>query len=65
MTQDFDYSKTKEELENIISWFEDNGHDLNESFVNYQKAQELITKLEQYLKENRAKLEVISKQVKP
>ena len=63
MNQGFDYPKLKQELETIISWFEDSSHNLDESFEKYQRAQEIISLMERYLEESQKKLQIISKKV--
>jgi len=61
VNQDVDYPKLKQELETIISWFEDSNHNLDESFEKYQRTQEIISLMERYLEDSQKKLQVISK----
>lgn len=63
MKKQFDYSSAKSELENIINWFEDSSHDINESFDKYLKASKLIDEMQAYLTQSQAKIKLISKKL--
>jgi exodeoxyribonuclease VII small subunit len=61
MQKNFDYKKAKQELEEITNWFESNNQDIEESLENYKKANELIKQMQEYLKNQEAKLKTINK----
>jgi exodeoxyribonuclease VII small subunit len=61
MQKNFDYKKAKQELEEITNWFESNNQDIEESLENYKKANELIKHMQEYLKNQEAKLKTINK----
>jgi exodeoxyribonuclease VII small subunit len=58
---EIDYRKTKKELDNILAAFESDDITIEVAIENYQKAQVLIEKLEQYLKNTKLKITKITK----
>lgn len=64
MKKEFDYIKTKQEIEDIINWFASEDRDLNEAFVKFEQAQQKLDQLQDYLKDSQAKLKLIAKKIK-
>jgi exodeoxyribonuclease VII small subunit len=60
----FDYKKAKTELEEIISWFENSDIDVDEALIKYQKAVIIIGEIEEYLKDAKAKIELVVNKAK-
>lgn len=61
MTAKFDYQETKSELDQILVWFESEDINIEEAILKYQKAEKLIDKLQKYLDDAKARVEVITK----
>jgi exodeoxyribonuclease VII small subunit len=57
-TQQFDYQKARNELQELIDWFESGSADIDEALKKYKRAEALITQLEAYLHDVDAKLQV-------
>lgn len=57
----FDYSSKKDQLIELLDWFDSGEADLDKALANYQKADELIKELEAYLKETEQKLKITIK----
>ena len=49
-TKKTNYQSLTAELEEIINWFESDDVNLDEAVIKYEKAQELIKQIEDYLK---------------
>lgn len=54
----FDYSKAKKELQDIVNWFEGGDPNLDEALVKYQKAEELIKNIDEYLNNMEQQLKI-------
>lgn len=61
MSKDFDYQKTKEQLDQILVWFEGSDVSVDEAIKKYQKAEELLGLLQEYLNDTKAKVEILTK----
>ncbi len=62
--QDFDYKKTRSELDDILAWFESGEVDIEQAIEKYQKAEVLLKELNDYLADASAKIEKLIKQGK-
>lgn len=51
------FSKLREELDELLQWFDNDDIDVDEAIVNYEKAIKLTNEIEEYLKfaENKIK----------
>jgi exodeoxyribonuclease VII small subunit len=56
--KEFDYSKAKTELQDIVSWFEQGDPNLDEALAKYKKAEELIINIEKYLEDMEKQLKI-------
>jgi exonuclease VII small subunit len=54
--EDFNYQKTKAQLNDLLIWFESGDVSVDEAIIKYQQAQILLDQLESYLKDSRARL---------
>lgn len=61
MSKEFDYQKTKEQLDQILAWFESGDGGVDESIEKYKKAEELINQLQEYLNNTKAKVDILTK----
>lgn len=56
--QSFDYASAKQELRQLLEWFESGSADLDKAVVNYKRAEQLITQIEAYLSDVEYKLQI-------
>jgi exodeoxyribonuclease VII small subunit len=57
----FDYLKAKNELNEILNWFESDDISLDEALTKYQNAEIIIKNIESYLKTTKLKIDKITK----
>jgi exodeoxyribonuclease VII small subunit len=57
---DFDYQKAKIELNEILAWFESDDITIDEALEKYKKAEQIIKKIEDYLKNTKLKIDKIT-----
>lgn len=55
---EFNYAKAKQELVELLDWFESGDPDLDKALDNYKKAEVLIAQIETYLKDTEKKLKI-------
>lgn len=56
--KDFNYKQAKQELIELLDWFDSGDADLEQALDNYKRAEELIKQLEAYLKDTEQKIKV-------
>jgi len=56
--KEFDYAKSKKELQEIVDWFEQGDPNLDEALDKYKKAERLISSIEEYLKNMEEQLKI-------
>lgn len=61
MVKQFDYQKARAELDELLAWFESDKVSIDEAISKYERAEALITEIEKYLNDTKAKIEVITK----
>jgi exodeoxyribonuclease VII small subunit len=61
--KDFDYKKTRAELDDLLAWFESADVSVDEAIGKYQRAETLLVELEAYLSDTQAKIEQLTKKV--
>ena len=54
----FNYVAAKQELIELLDWFESGDADLDKALENYKKAEDLIKQIEAYLKDTEAKIKI-------
>lgn len=55
---DFNYSLKKQQLVELLDWFESGDADLDKALENYKKAEVLIAELQDYLKDTEKKIKI-------
>ena len=60
-TKDIDYQKTKAELDEILVWFERSDVSVDDAFIKYKKAEQLLEQLDAYLNDTKTKIDQIIK----
>ncbi len=61
--KEFDYKKTRAELDELLAWFESADVSVDEAIGKYQRAEVLLAELEAYLADTQAKIEQLTKKV--
>ena len=61
MTKQPSYQDLQAQLQEVLDWFESPGIDIDQATKQYEKGQELIAKLETYLKKAEIRIEKIKK----
>lgn len=56
--KDFNYQAARQELQDLLDWFESGSADIDKALVSYKRAEELITQLEAYLSDIDKKLQI-------
>lgn len=56
--KEFDYKDARQELDEILAWFESSNPDLDKALIKYKRAEELIKQTEDYLKDIEKKLKI-------
>ena len=59
--KEFDYKKSRAELDELLAWFENGDVSIDEAIAKYQRAEELLQELESYLSDTQAKIELLTK----
>ncbi len=59
--QTFNYQQKKQQLEDIVSWFQTGDIDFEQASVKYAEANKLITELNSFLNDSKSKLEIVEK----
>lgn len=59
--KEFDYQKTRAELDELLAWFESGAVSVEEAIVKYERAEELLKQLEAYLSDMQAKVVLLIK----
>jgi len=59
--KEFDYKKSRAELDELLTWFESGDVAVDEAIAKYQRAEELVKELELYLADTQAKIELLTK----
>lgn len=59
--KEFDYKKSRAELDELLAWFEGGNVAVDEAIAKYQRAEELVKELESYLADTQAKIELLTK----
>ena len=54
----FDYNDARQELDEILAWFESSNPDLDKALLKYKRAEDLIKQIENYLKDIEKKLKI-------
>jgi len=57
----FDYSHKKQELEDLMQWFESDQVSIELSIKKYEEARKIINELEEYLSDKKKSIELIIK----
>ena len=60
MMKNFNYQKTRAELDELLAWFESGEISVDKAIVQYQRAEELLKQLETYLSDTKAKIKQIT-----
>lgn len=63
MSRQFDYQKTKDRLNQILSRLEDGKMSVDEAIVAYEEAQTLIINMQEYLSSAKLKVDTITKKL--
>jgi exodeoxyribonuclease VII small subunit len=53
------YRELKEELDAVLLELEAGGDDIDKAIIQYKKGQELIDRIEKYLKQAKAKIDIL------
>lgn len=56
--KDFNYQAARQELQELLDWFESGSADIDKALASYKRAEELITQLEAYLTDVDKKLQL-------
>lgn len=56
--KEFKYQDARNELHDLLAWFESGSSELDKALDNYKRAEELIAQIEAYLADIDAKLQV-------
>lgn len=64
MNKPVDYQSKREELDKILAWFESGEANIDEAIEKYKQAEKIITELETYLSDQKAKIDEMVKKVK-
>jgi len=59
--ENFDYSEKKQELEQVMRWFEGNEVSIDESIEKYEEAKKIINELEGYLAKKKKSIDLVIK----
>ena len=59
--ENFDYSEKKQELEQVMRWFECNEVSIEESIEKYEEAKKIINELEGYLAKKKKSIDLVIK----
>lgn len=59
--KNFDYQKTKAELDDLLAWFQSSEVSIDEAMKKYQRGEEFLKQLEKYLNDSKARVERITK----
>jgi exodeoxyribonuclease VII small subunit len=59
--ENFDYSEKKQELEQVMRWFEGNEVSIEESIEKYEEAKKIINELEGYLAKKKKSIDLVIK----
>ena len=59
--ENFDYSEKKQELEQVMRWFEGNEVSIEESIEKYEEAKKIINELEGYLAKKKKFIDLVIK----
>jgi exodeoxyribonuclease VII small subunit len=59
--KNFDYQKTKTELDELLAWFQSGEVSIDEAIAKYKRGEELLRQLEKYLNDSKIKVEKITK----
>lgn len=61
--KDFNYQKTRAELDELLVWFESSDISVDEAIQKFQRAEKLLGDLEAYLSDTQAKIELLTKKI--
>lgn len=61
-SKNFDYKKAKSELDEILAWYEAGEVDVEQAIAKYQRAEQLLKELNEYLSDASAKIEKLIKE---
>ncbi|HPD98679.1 MAG TPA: exodeoxyribonuclease VII small subunit [Candidatus Saccharibacteria bacterium] len=56
--KEFNYPAARQELNELLEWFESGAADLDKALANYKRAEELISQIESYLGDIEKKLHI-------
>lgn len=56
--KDFDYAAARQELQQLLEWFESGSADLDKALANYKRAEELLSQIDTYLTDVDKKLQI-------
>ena len=59
--ENFDYSEKKQELEQVMRWFEGNEVSIEDSIEKYEEAKKIINELEGYLAKKKKSIDLVIK----
>lgn len=62
--KDLNYIQVRAELDDLLAWFESDDVNIEEAIAKYQRAEELLEQLDEYLSDTQAKIIQITKQFK-
>lgn len=57
-TTEFDYAKAKQDLEDLLAWFDSADADVSQSIAKFEEAKKLIEQLEAFLNDSERALQI-------
>ena len=57
-TAEFDYAKAKQELDDVLAWFDSADADVSQSIAKFEEAKKLIEQLEAFLNDAERALQI-------